>query len=271
MNKKSIILFFVFVLISVCLSAIDKEKFNEVMAELKLEKYDAVENFINANKEELKADPEYYVILLNYSLKKGRQSHVVLSAGKPKEGDLTLKKSGTDETVGHLDEEVEIDEKLILDAISRTKIGLESFKNRLDIHLGVVSLAANIKRWDLVGEQLISILSISKAIDNKWKWGYIGELDSNPKKFMLETVQSKVFALFYAEDKTADEMMIKISNKMIEIYPKIIFGYSNLATLHLAKEEFEQAEKYFNQALSIDPKDEIVLSNLQKLKELKKK
>jgi Tfp pilus assembly protein PilF len=57
---------------------------------------------------------------------------------------------------------------------------------------------------------------------------------------------------------------------MIKEYPDVIYGYANLGVLYLANNKFDLAEKYLNQALTIDPNDEIVLGTLSILKERRK-
>jgi tetratricopeptide (TPR) repeat protein len=140
----------------------------------------------------------------------------------------------------------------------------------LDIHFGIVSIAAVIERWDILGNQLADILTVSKSIENQWKWGPIGSMKGEPKTFMLSNVQSRIQQLFRAEDGVADKMLIKVSEAMIQYYPDVIYGYSNLGVIYLATEKYDLAEKYINQALAIDPNDPIVKGNLETLKERKK-
>jgi tetratricopeptide (TPR) repeat protein len=133
-----------------------------------------------------------------------------------------------------------------------------------------VTIAAAIKRWDIVGNQLVDILTVSKSNKNQWKWGPIGSMKGEPKTFMLENVQSKIQLLFRAEDEIADKMLIKVSEAMIQYYPEVIYGYSNLGVIYLATGKYALAEKYINRALAIDPDDPIVKGNLKILEERKK-
>jgi tetratricopeptide (TPR) repeat protein len=149
-------------------------------------------------------------------------------------------------------------------------LALPAFSNRLDIHFGIVTIAAEIKRWDLMGKQLVDILAVSGSIKNQWRWGPIGSMEGDPRTFMLKNVQSKIQQLFRAEDKIADMMLIKASEAMIQYYPEIIYGYSNLGVICLATGKYELAEKYINQALAIDPDDPVVKGNLKVLRQRKK-
>ena len=162
------------------------------------------------------------------------------------------------------------DEKFILATISRIKIALKNFSNRLDIRIGLVVAAERINNWKIEGEQLVNILKVSVEIDNKWTWGTISSIEGDPKTFMLDTVQNKLNALFNAEDEKADLSFISTSEALIKYYPKNIYGYSNLGVIYLAKKDYDKAKKYLQKALEIDGKDEVVLGNLKMLENQKK-
>jgi tetratricopeptide (TPR) repeat protein len=140
----------------------------------------------------------------------------------------------------------------------------------LDIHFGIVTVPAAANRWDIVGNQLLDILTVSKSIKHQWKWGPIGSMEGEPRTFMVENVQSKIRELFRAENETADKMLLKVSKAMIQYYPEVVYGYSNLGVIYLATGNYALAEKYINQALSIDPDDPVVQSNLKVSKQRKK-
>jgi tetratricopeptide (TPR) repeat protein len=251
------------------LDAMDVKEFRTIMDKVNASNFDPVEKFLKDNKAELLKDPEYYVILLNYSYAKGNKEQIVVAKGKPQKGDFALEDKDTGEVVGFLGNRPNQDIELILKGISETQKALSSFNNRLDIYFGIVHIASLINRWDIVGTQLVEILRVSKAIDNQWKWGTINSMDDDPKKFMLENVQERVKQLFNAEKEEADNALKTVAEAMIKEYPDVIYGYANLGVLYLANNKLALAEKYLNQALTIDPNDKIVLGNLRILKERK--
>lgn len=153
--------------------------------------------------------------------------------------------------------------------ISETQNALSFFNNRLDIHLGIVHIASLIKHWDIVSSQLVEILKVSKNINNKWKWGAINSMDGNPKDFMMENVQQRVSQLFHIGNEETDNALKIVAEAMIEEYPNVIYGYSNLGVFYLANKKYDMAEKYLKQAIAIDPNDEIIIGNLRILKEKK--
>jgi tetratricopeptide (TPR) repeat protein len=245
--------------------AMDKSVFQSMLDRLKAEDLETVSEFLDREKESLKQDPEYYVLLLNYAYLK-RNKTLIVARGEPQEGDIGLREKNTGKVVGFIRQG---GDEIIVNAIEQTRQALPAFSNRLDIHFGIVTIAADIKRWDIVGNQLVDILTISKSIKNQWKWGPISSMKGEPRTFMLENVQSKIKQLFRAEDKIADKMLIKVSEIMIQYYPEVIYGYSNLGVIYLATGKYDLAEKYINQALAIDPDDPIVKGNLEILKQKK--
>jgi len=247
----------------------DNELFQEVIEKIRSEDFLSVESFLDEQKANLIKDPEYYVILLNYSFKKGYQDHVVVAKGNARKGDLELRDKKTGKPVGFIGSRTAKNIDLIVNGILETQKALPHFQNRLDIHFGVIHIASKIERWDIVAEQSIQVLSISKRNNNEWIWGSINSMKDEPQKFMIGNIQSYVNKLFYVGTEAADEALEKISRAMINTYPKIVYGYSNLGVLYLAKKDYDQAEKNLKIALEIAPEDEIVKGNFEKLQNLK--
>ena len=268
MNKKKlktvipVTLFFLFCITS---HAMDKSVFQSMMDRLDAKDFQTVEKFLAKQEKSLKQDPEYYVLLLNWAYTK-RNNTLMIAAGKPQKGDIVIKGKDTKEAVGFIRQG---GDEIIVNAVAQTRQALPAFSNRLDIHFGIVTIAAAIKRWDIVGNQLVDILTLSKSIKNKWKWGPIGSMEGEPRTFMLGNVQSRIEQLFRTEDPVADKMLIKVSEVMVQHYPEVIYGYSNLGVIYLATGRYDLAEKYINQALTIDPDDPIAKGNLKILKRKK--
>lgn len=247
----------------------DKPLFNEVMANIHSDRFELVEEFLDENQSKFSKDPEYYVLLLNYSFKKGFKSHIVVAKGKAQEGDLELKDQKTGKAVGFIGNRKVNGSELILDGIAKTQEALANFNDRLDIHFGIIHIASKIKKWDIVSAQSVNTLKYSKINDNNWLWGPLNSMDENPKDFMIENIQARTNELFYVGSKEADRALINISEAMIKEYPEIIYGYSNLGVLYLARKQYEQSEKYLKLAMTIAPNDEIVKGNFKKLQEMK--
>jgi hypothetical protein len=204
-------------------------------------------------------------------LSKGYLKQTVIAKGEPGEGDFPVQDSTTGEVIGFIGERtVPGDKQLIVRSIVETKAALKHFNDRLDIHFGIAHIAFENKLWDVLKQQLLEILKVSKSISNKWKWGAINTMQGDPKDFMLGNIQSKINDLFHVDSEETDNVVEAVSDAMIREYPRVIYGYSDLGVLYLAQKKYDLAEKYLNQASAIDPKDEIVKGNLKILREKRK-
>ncbi len=251
--------------------ALDKSEFDELIAKIGAEEYAPVEKFLKDKKASLAKDPEYYVVLLNYVVAKGEHSGLVVAQGEAEPGDLQLTDPKTGEAIGFMGSRSDYDEKLIVDGIRRSQKALKKhFNSRLDIHFGIVAIAERVNRWDIVGDQLVEMLVTSRKIDNKWIWGPINSMEGDPQEFMIQNILPRTHAMFRADTPETDKELKKVSKALVKYYPKVIYGYANLGVYHLVNKEYDTAEKYLKQALKIDPNDEIVKGNLQRLEELRK-
>jgi tetratricopeptide (TPR) repeat protein len=259
-------------LLFMCTSAlaISDSQFDSMISNIQDEKFDLVELFLKDNEASSANDPEYFVVLLNYVLAKGEQRRIVVSKGEPSGDDLSLVSQESGNVEGFLGERVTYDKALILSGVNKTLVGLKSFSERLDIHFGIVAVAERIEAWELVADQLIAILKISKENNNQWKWGKVNSLSGKPKEFMIQNILSRTSKFFRLNTEIGDAQLLRVSNALIDYYPETIYGYANLGTYYSVTKDYDKAEKYFKKALSIDENDKIVLDNLQRLKELKK-
>ena len=247
-------------------AAMEPAELKRLLGEIGKWQFAPVERFLAENRAAMGRDPEYFVVLLNFVLSKGERSGVVVARGSPGEGDYGLSQNG--KPVGFLGPGKTYDEALILDGIARVRAALPSFRARLDIHLGLLAAAERIRRWDVVGEQCVAILKLSREIDNHWTWGATGSMGADPRKFMLDNIQGRAEMLFQQEDAKADQAFLDISNALVNGYPELIYGYNDLGTMFLLRKDFANAEKFLRQAERIDRHDEVVQRNLAKLEQM---
>lgn len=246
---------------------------DEHLAKLSAEKFDEVKIFLDTNYVKYQKDPEYYVLLLNYSFLKSRTAGVVVSTEEPKEKGLGQQKN--DQVLGVLGERVSFDENVLMDGILKTQSALVYFPNRLDIHLGITYIAKEASLWEVVGHQSVAVLETSKLNSNEWLWGNVNKFEGDPRDFMLQNIASNSATLFRAEDDSADSALVNISNSLIANYPNEVYGYSNLGVLASVNKDYESATRFFHAALELSPNDEVVLQNLKnvesRLKEIDRK
>ncbi len=254
-------------LLPVLASAMDEAVFTEMIEKIRAEEYPTVEAFLEANRAALAKDPEYTVLLLNYVGFKGRQQGVMVAQGEARPGELELRDPETGAPVGFVGERVVYDKELVGDGLRRAQKALGDFRERLDIHFGIVAIAEDADMTEFVGEQLVTVLKTSREIDNRWIWGPINAMEGEPKEFMIDNVLNRTYGLFYAGTPEADQALEAVSQALVDYYPELIYGYANLGSLNLARGNYPEALGYFNKALEIDPDDEVVVENLKLLKE----
>ena len=252
---------------SISLCAMDKEEFFRLLDQIGSQKYDEVEEFLSTNKDTLSTDPEYFVLLLNYAISK-EGPKLTIGKGRPKPGELALSDPKTGEVVGFMGERVPFDSSLIEESAKRAQAAIPHFQNRLDIHFGILIAAEKIGRWDMVADQIVSMLKISKQNNNHWEWGPVNSMNGDPKEFMIQNILPYTSRMFRAETEAADTALQRCSEQLIQSYPELIYGYANMGVLNLAKKNYDKAREYFLKAKAIDPNDEIVKGNLELLQRL---
>jgi len=95
-------------------SAMTVEMFQNMIGKINAKDFNAVERFLGENRNIYSKDPEFYVILLNYSFCKGIQSDIVITKGEPKEGDLEVRDKTSGEVVGFVgNREIRNDELIV--------------------------------------------------------------------------------------------------------------------------------------------------------------
>jgi tetratricopeptide (TPR) repeat protein len=202
------------------------------------------------------------VLLLNYSFNKARTTRFTTGLGDANEGDFELTSKDGKNTKGFLREIVSFDEVSILEAVRNAQTNLKSFPNQLDIHFGIVTITQNIGEYSVMADQLISMLKISKEIDNKWQWGKVSSMEGDPEEFMIQGLLPRTAMLFRLESEEGDRLLINVSEALIQYYPNKVYGYANLGSLYGATKRYDEARKYYEKALEVDPGDLVVQENL---------
>lgn len=249
--------------------AMGDSEFEEVIQQIRSGEYAKVKSYLENHQEQYRNDPDYYVILLNYTRVVADQSHQVIARGEARDGDLEIRDSKTGKPVGFMGRRGGYDSSMIRDAIEQTEEALPNFKSRLDVHIGMAYLAEEIKDWKMLSRLLMTTLDMSEEIDNKWTWGSLNHMKGAPKEFMLNNIETRVRAMFYEDSDKADQALVRVSKKLINTYPKSIYGYANLGSYFLIKKQYGKAESYYKKALEIDPNDEVVKANYKKLEQMR--
>ena len=245
--------------------ALEATQFHSYIEDIRNNQLDAVETYLEQNQATAKTDPDYTVLFLNYRFCKGRTVRTMIAQGDTQEGDLILQKSDAPNVQAFLREDVSFDKASILEAVRIARNNLKSFPNQLDIHFGIIAITQNIGELTVMADQLISMLKTSKEIDNKWQWGKVGSMEGDPEEFMIQGLLPRTAALFRLETEEGDRLLISVSEALIQYYPNKVYGYANLGALYGATKRYDEARKYYEKALEVDPDDEVVKINLERL------
>ena len=261
----SLPLFGISLLCSYTAHSLEDSEFKFLIDNIKQNKFDVVETYLAEERATATTDPDYTVLLLNYSFNKARSTHYKKGLGVEKKGDFELTSLDGNNTKGFLREVVSFDEISILESLRIAQDNLRFFPNQLDIHFGIVSIAQNIGEHSVMADQLISMLKTSKEIDNKWQWGKVGSMEGDPEEFMIQGLLPRTAMLFRLESEEGDRLLINVSEALIQYYPNKVYGYANLGSLYGATKRYDEARKYYEKALEVDPNDEVVMKNFKRL------
>jgi len=259
--------------LSLCLctynaSALEQDEFQFLLDSIKQNNLDIVQTYLAEERATATTDPDYTVLLLNYSFTKARTTHFTTGLGEAKKGDYELTSLDGNNTKGFLREIVSFDEVSILESLRIAQDNLKFFPHQLDIHFGIASIAQNIGEHSVVADQLISMLKTSKEIDNKWQWGKVGSMEGDPEEFMIQGLLPRTAMLYRLETEEGDRLLINVSEALIQYYPNKVYGYANLGSLYGATKRYDEARKYYEKALEVDPSDEVVKQNIDNIKRI---
>jgi len=253
------------VLSAASVQALEQAQFDELLADLQAGKLESVADFLDKNPKLATTDPDYTVLLLNHGFMANRNSRLIVAQGEPEEGDYELASLDDPSVKGFMREQVTFNNEAIIKVIQVAQKNLKSFPEYLDIHFGIAAIASGIGEWKIATEQLVSMLKHSREIDNQWKWGKVGGIDGAPEEFMIQSVLPYSSELYRLETPETDQLLIHLSEALIQYYPKKVYGYANLGSFYAVTGKKEKAREYYQKALEVDPSDQIVKQNIELL------
>lgn len=141
--------------------------------------------------------------------------------------------------------------------------GIVLFPNRLDLRFGKTYMCQMLDNVQCIKDEIIKILQYSATNNNQWLW-----VNDEPKdnEFMLGILQNYQKNLW--EDGHLLEMR-ELAAEVLKYFPDNVESLNTIAISYLAEDNWKEAENYLKTAHQINPDDEIVNKNLQKLAELK--
>jgi hypothetical protein len=123
----SLPLFCISLLCSYTAHSLEDSEFRFLIDNIKQNKFDVVETYLAEERANGTTDPDYTVLLLNYSFNKARSTHFTTGLGEAKKSDFELTSLDGNNTKGFLREVVSFDKISILETLDIVKDNLRLF------------------------------------------------------------------------------------------------------------------------------------------------
>ncbi|WP_422361609.1 tetratricopeptide repeat protein [Reichenbachiella sp.] len=205
-------------------------------------------------------DPEMFISAFNFYLQRSKQEVVRMDGGPAKGQSFQIMDSTNSEPVGYLYGDISYDEELFKKSIDYLTRGLTKNPKRLDMHFGKIITLGQRRMFEEQTSNILQVLDYGMEIEHKWLWK-LGEPIEDGIEAEKSGIQDYVYNMFNQQTPACD-YITTISNKLVEVFPDDIFGYSNIGACNLMNENFDEAITWFKQAEIINKQDPIVLSNI---------
>lgn len=141
--------------------------------------------------------------------------------------------------------------------------GILLFPQHLDLRFGKTYMCQMLGDVKCIKDELLKILQFSAKNNNQWLW--INE-ETKDNEFMLGILQN--YQKDFWENGNLAEMR-EVAEAVLNYFPDNVESLNTLAISYLIEGNWQEAEPYLKTAHQINPDDEIVNKNLQKLAEIK--
>ena len=204
-------------------------------------------------------DPEYYVVASNYYLLKAREERVVVSPDAPQKGTdaLTITSVDKDNVAGYIYDEVEYNPVWMQKIYDVLEEGTAKFPDRIDLWFGLVKTHEEAKDYDGAIATLERVLNRARLNGELW----IG-LQNEPAEdnMMAETLQQYLSEFW--DGGATNEQLMRLIDAVLAYNPNSVYFLSDKSALLSMDWKYDEAIDYAKQALTLDPEDMLVASNL---------
>lgn len=212
-------------------------------------------------------DAELFVSYFNYYFAKSKTENIVLSQEKPNSEGFVL----TDDkqnTAGYLGLDTSYNQEDIQKGFAKIDKGIKLYPNRLDMRLGKIYVLGQIKDWETFTNEIIKTIEYSSQNKNHWDWTENKNLP-DAEETLLSSIQDYQIQLYNTENDALLVNMRTIADAVLKYYPNDIRSYNNKAMSYIILGEYDKGLEVLLKAEKIAPNDEIVLSNIARVYELK--
>lgn len=151
--------------------------------------------------------------------------------------------------------------------------GIAKFPNRLDMRFGKIYVLGENEDYNGFSTEIVKTIDHAGRINNKWLWADNEPLD-NVDKIFPETLQKYFVQLYTAymsnRSNTAIlDYMENICTAILKHQPDRVVALSNLALVHMFREDFDKAIPVLLKAEELAPTDAVIFMNLAQVYEQK--
>ena len=227
------------------------------------EKHRTAESIEAAFKELLAKEPDNpdtYILPAN-AYGAAASSVAVKKSDKPPGPDgFVLKDPKTGKQVGTLGPDT--DSKLVLKGEALLAQAAEKFPERLDIHVGRMSLCEFADDVSALERAALDLIAHVQKQNGKLVWIDGAAIEAPLEEKVTDEIHARFRWLFAKEKPEADDAALRIAESALGLYPKSIRFLNIAAVCHAYKKEWQQARDIFLKASEVDPDDLIVLINV---------
>lgn len=223
--------------------------------------YGAADSLLSLWYDDEPDSPELIIAKFNRYLNESRQSVILLSDDVSPQGEAFMLSDSTDNIVGSISEAVEWNDSLFEMAREILSRGIEKYPDRLDMRFGYCAALEMRGRYSGLADMLEQTLDYGSRIDYAWLWTDGKPLD-NPVDVMLDSMWDYSRMVYETED---DALTYIICSDVLKYFPDELRFINMYGAIKYFEGSKEDALKYFRQALTLSPQDEIVMSNIARV------
>ncbi len=207
-------------------------------------------------------DAELFTSYFNYYFLKSKKEMLALRSDEPNEEfEGLLLQDSSNNTAGYLTSETYYDQIEIEKALNKIDEGIKLYPNRLDMRFGKIYVLGTLSDWDAFTSEIIKTIQYSSTNMNEWTWTE-NEKQENGQEFFINSLQDYQVQLYETDDDELLENMREIAKEILKYYPNNVESLSNISISYLVVGDYENGITPLLLAEKINPKDDIVLSNI---------
>lgn len=139
--------------------------------------------------------------------------------------------------------------------------GIDRFPTRFDMRVAKIYMLGGSQDYSSYTVEIIKMIDYSDKIKNNWKGEDFSLIDKPEEMFFGAVLDFQGF-LFSKEDSSLYKDVIRISQKMLEYYPKHVQSLLNMSTVYVKQKEYDKSLDVLLKAKEFEPRNAILSYNI---------